>query len=45
MDACGLRGCTVMQTNRTGRLLQYSTYREAAEENGVAWAICKTRQV
>jgi endoglucanase len=32
-------GCTVMQSNRTARLLYYKTYRAAAEAAGVGWAI------
>jgi endoglucanase len=36
LDECG---CTVMQTNRTGRLEYYRVLRVAAEEAGVGWAI------
>ena len=32
-------GCTVMQSNRTARLLYYNTYRAAAEAAGVGWAV------
>ena len=32
-------GCTVMQPNRTARLLYYSTYARAAEAAGVGWAV------
>ena len=32
-------GCTVMQPNRTARLLYYKTYARAAEAAGVAWAV------
>ena len=32
-------GCTVMQSNRTARLLYYKTYARAAEAAGVGWAV------
>ena len=32
-------GCTVMQPNRTARLLYYKTYARAAEAAGVGWAV------